>query len=148
MSEPGTLSVAEVAAATGFSRVALYRAVKDGRLSRWLVRDDKGHARLMAECVGPIRSGVLRVRAETRRAAPAPEPEPAPELPQPSWLDVAAWANELLDCSAWSAPPWPADRWATLNVVLDQASDLAAEHGPFNVAVLEQLDKEADALAP
>ena len=70
------------------------------------------------------------------------------ELPQPSWVDVAAWANELLDCSAWSAPPWPADRWATLNVVLDQASDLAAEHGPFNVAVLEQLDKEADALAP
>jgi hypothetical protein len=63
-----TLSVAEAAAATGFSRQAVHRAIKDGRLSRFVIRDAAGLCRLLPEAIGQIRSGLLR-RGPGRLAA-------------------------------------------------------------------------------
>ena len=40
--------------------------------------------------------------------------------------DQEAWAqkaNSYLDCSAWGAPPWTADQWATLRVVMEVANE-------------------------
>ena len=40
--------------------------------------------------------------------------------------DEEAWAqrcNAYLDCSASGAPPWTADQWATLRVVLELAGE-------------------------
>jgi hypothetical protein len=76
---PPTLSVAEAAAATGFSRQAIHRAVKDGRLSRFLIRDAAGRCRLMFEAVAQIRGGLIRQRVDTGRPAPPPRPAPEPE---------------------------------------------------------------------
>ncbi len=149
LTNPPTLSVAEAAAATGFSRQAVHRAIKDGRLRRFLVRDAAGHCRLMSEAVGAIRSGILRQRIDTAPAAPpsppAPAPAPAPPAnPAQLWADIGTWANALLDLGRWGPPPWPPERWATLDIVLDQAEDLAAEHGPCTPELLAQLEQECE----
>ncbi len=141
MSKYATLTVAEVASATGYSRVAVHRAIRDQRMGRWLIRDQRGRARLIAEVVDAIRRGaVLRVRADTRRPAAPPPPPPPPAgdgdgdgLSATVW---APWANELLDADQWSPPPWDPTQWASLAVVLDQAADLATEHGPLTADAL------------
>jgi len=33
------------------------------------------------------------------------------------------WLNSYLDCSAWGAPPWTADQWQTLRVIVELAGD-------------------------
>jgi len=41
--------------------------------------------------------------------------------------DQEAWAqrcNRYLDCSAWGPPPWTADRWQTLRVVMELSDQL------------------------
>ena len=130
--------MAEVAAATGFTRQAVYRAVRDGRLSRYVVKDGKGHTRLLPEAVAAIRSGMLRLRVDTHQPpAPAPAANPG-EL----WGSVAAWANALLDLPSWGPPPWTGDQWATLSAVIEQADDLEAEHGVFSAELLAQLDAQ------
>ncbi len=63
---------------------------------------------------------------EALAAALAPIDRWADELPAPDWQRIAKLANASLDCSAWGPPPWPADRWATLQVVLELAQEAAA----------------------
>jgi AcrR family transcriptional regulator len=140
MEGPATLSVAEVAAASGFTRQAIYRAIKDGRLGRWLIRDSRGRARLVPEAVKAIRSGgILSLRVDT--AAPALPPAPSP----PSWDVMASWANALLCPEHWGPPPWPPDRWLTLEGVIDEAEELAIAHGDYSAAVMAALaDEEGD----
>ena len=137
--DPPTLSVAETAAATGFTRQAVHRAVKDGRLSRFLIRDSQGHARLMPEAIGAIRRGLLRQRIDT--APPAPEPEADPGFMD--WSDVAGWGNAQVDCSVFGAPPWTAEQWSTLALVLDQSCELAVERGPCTPEALAAFEAEA-----
>ena len=133
MEGPETLSVAEAAAASGFTRQALYRAIKDGRLTRWLIRDARGCARLVPEAVRAIRSGgVLTLRVDTAAPAPSPAPAPAP----PNWDVMAPWANSLLSPEHWGPPPWPACRWATLETVIREAEELAVAHGDYRAAVM------------
>jgi hypothetical protein len=148
MTEARTYSAAEIAAATGFSRQAVHRAVKDGRLARYVLKDGRGHTRLLPEAAAAIRSGLLRLRVDsaaghTPPPPPPPAPAPAPD-PQTLWADVASWANGLIDATAWGPPPWPPERWATLDIVLDQADDLAAEHGPCTPELLAQLEQECE----
>jgi hypothetical protein len=64
---------------------------------------------------------------EALAAALAPIDRWADELPTPNWERIAELANASLDCSAWGPPPWPADRWVTLQVVLELAIDEAAD---------------------
>jgi hypothetical protein len=143
LTDPPTLSVAEVAAATGFTRQAVHRAIKDGRLRRYLLRDSAGHARLMPEAVVQISRGLLRQRIDTAWPAPpppAPEPEADPGFIE--WTDVAAWGNAQLDCNVFGPPPWTASRWCTLSVVLDQACELATERGPCTPEALAAFEAE------
>ena len=72
--------MAEVATLTGFARQTVYRAIKDGRLNRWLIRDAEGQARLVPDGVTAIRRGVIRPRIDSQ-PRPAPAPAPAPEPP-------------------------------------------------------------------
>jgi hypothetical protein len=143
--DPPTLSVSEVAAATGFSRQAVYRAVRDGRLSRFLIRDDAGHARLMPEAVVQIRRGLLRQRIDT--APPATPPPPAPEAAAepPSWDDVAGWGNALIDRTAFGPAPWSPTMWSSLSYVIEMACELAGEHGAATPEALAAFEAEAEA---
>ena len=138
MDEPRTFSVAEMAAATGYARQSVSRAVRDGRLNRWLVRDSKGHARLMPEAATAIRSGVLRLRVDSKAAnlPPPPAPDSAPAPSAELW---APWANGLLDLTQWSPPPWDATRWRTLLVVAAEAEGLAQQWGEFDSEILAGL---------
>lgn len=36
--------------------------------------------------------------------------------------EIAERANAYLDCSAWGPPPWTADQWQTLKVILELAN--------------------------
>jgi len=132
--EQATLSVAEVALASGFARQSIHRAIRDGRLNRWLIRDSKGRARLAAEVVVAIRQGgLLGLRVDTKQPAPAPPPvaAPAPVAALPSWGLMAPWANAQLAVEAWNPPPWTAEQWLTLEVVTQQAEELAIELGEW-----------------
>lgn len=95
MSDTGSFSVAEAATLTGFARQTIYRAVRDGRLNRWLIRDDKGQARLSPDGVTAIRCGVIRSRVDSKpRPEPAPAPTPAPEPEPPAdEPDPAFWSE-------------------------------------------------------
>jgi hypothetical protein len=138
MKEPATLSVAEVALATGFSRQAVHRAVRDGRLNRHLIRDAKGRARLVPESVAAIRSGLLRLRADSAAGhMPAAVPAPSAEV----W---ALWANALLDCSQWGPPPWEPTRWRTLEIVISEAQALVGQFGAFDAEVWAELVAEGE----
>ena len=142
MTAARTFSVAEVAQATGFSRQALYRAIKDGRLNRWLIRDVAGRARLTAEAVAAIHSGVLRPRIDSKPEVFKPVAK-APAI-TPKLDDVASWANALLLLPKWTAPPWDGKQWRTLAIVEAQAEDFAAEHGPWSESVFQQLEQEGE----
>ena len=130
--------MAEAAAATGYARQSIYRAIRDGRLNRHLVRDSKGQARLMPEALTAIRSGLLRLRADSA-AGHVPGPAPAP--PADVWANIASWGNALLDAASWGPPPWTGDQWSTLAAILEEADDLECEHGAYRAGVLEQLEQ-------
>ena len=155
MEEPATVSVAEAALATGFTRQSIYRAIRDGRLNRHLIRDSKGRARLMPEALTAIRSGLLRLRADSGAGqAPAVDAEPSADVwaadasavgerweataapPADLW---APWANALLDCSLWTPPPWNPTRWRTLAIVAAEAEALALQWGEFDAEILQGL---------
>ena len=86
MSDTGSFSVAEVATLTGFARQSIYRAIKDGRLNRWLIRDAEGQARLSPDGVTAIRRGAIRPRIDSQpRPTPAPVPEPQADEPDEFW---------------------------------------------------------------
>lgn len=53
--------------------------------------------------------------------ADLPELDAAPEVPL-----VVEFANASLDCSPWGPPPLSADKWATLNVVMELAQEAVA----------------------
>jgi len=145
---PPTLSVAEAAAATGFTRQAIHRAVKDGRLSRFLIRDAAGHCRLMPEAVGAIRGGLLRQRVDTARPAPAPPPTPEPEpdaaAEGPTWEEVASWGNALIDRRAFGLAPGSSTLWVSLSNVLDLAYEQATERGRCTPEALAAFELEGE----
>jgi len=145
LQNPATLSVSEAAAASGFTRQAVYRAIRDGRLNRYLLRDGAGRARLMAEAVGAIRRGLLRQRVDTAPMPPPPAPAPEPErepIPASVWGD---WANALLDLTQWAPPPWSGTRWASLAITADQAYALAEQYGPCTPEALARFEADAEA---
>ena len=66
------------------------------------------------------------LRDDALAAAMAPIDQWANNQQTPDWQRIAELANESLDCSAWGPPLWPADRWVTLQVVLELAIEEAA----------------------
>jgi hypothetical protein len=123
MKEPATLSVAEVALATGFSRQAVHRAVRDGRLNRHLIRDAKGRARLVPEAVTAIRSGLLRLRADSA-AGHTPAPPPARDEDEtPLAAELAFWVEHGRIADP-EAPPLSTDAfWGEVAAMLSGLMD-------------------------
>ena len=76
----------------------------------------------------PLRRLIARDGLEARWArstrARVDCPIPSAERSQRRYWDrFADAANEMLDCDAWSGPPWNAERWAVLVGVMQQAAD-------------------------
>ena len=53
----------------------------------------------------------------------APEPESEPLTFDEKWEIIAEKANETLDCSAWSAPPWNGNQWVVLAGIIQIGID-------------------------
>ena len=75
---------------------------------------------------------LLREGLETRFARSTrpriDKPQAQPSLPkvktadfEKQWEVIAEVANNTLDCSAWSAPPWTGQQWAVLAGCIDIA---------------------------
>jgi hypothetical protein len=76
----------------------------------------------------PVRRLIARDGMEARWArstrARVDCPIPSAERSQRRYWDrFADAANEMLDCDAWSGPPWNAERWAVLVGVMQQAAN-------------------------
>ena len=76
----------------------------------------------------PVRRLIAREGLEQRWArstrARVDCPIPSAERSQRRYWDrFADAANEMLDCDAWSGPPWNAERWAVLVGVMQQAAN-------------------------
>jgi excisionase family DNA binding protein len=107
------ISVQQAAATLGVSAASVYKALKAGRLPVRRVGN-----RLMLE-----RDGLAaRWHGSSQRRRVVPQSA----APGPDWVAISERANEMLDCAAWGPPPWPADRWATLAMVISLAEEQAA----------------------
>ena len=143
------LTISEAAAHLGYrSRTVIYRLLRDGLLRDYAAGRDGRSQLLESHPVGrcPLRDHVaacLQLRHDSplgHRADPVAAMSDA-ELarhtdqvmagldaaPLPPWERIAELANASLDCKSWGPPPWPADRWATLQVVFEMAQEAAAD---------------------
>jgi hypothetical protein len=74
----------------------------------------------------PVRRLIAREGLEqrwarsTRARVDCPVPS-AERTQQRFWSDFADAANEMLDCDAWSGPPWTPFQWSVLVGVMQQA---------------------------
>jgi hypothetical protein len=113
-SDKKLISVREAAAILQRSPSAVYQAIKASP-PRLTYAD-------------PLRRLIARDGLEARWArstrARVDCPIPSAERSQRRYWDrFADAANEMLDCDAWSGPPWNAERWAVLVGVMQQAAD-------------------------
>jgi hypothetical protein len=113
-SDKKLISVREAAAILQRSPSAVYQAIK------------ASPPRL--HYADPVRRLIAREGLEQRWArstrARVDCPVPSAERSQRRYWDrFADTANEMLDCDAWSGPPWNAERWAVLVGVMQQAND-------------------------
>jgi hypothetical protein len=113
-SDKKLITVREAAAILQRSPSAVYQAIKASppRLSY----------------ADPLRRLIARDGLEARWArstrARVDCPIPSAERSQRRYWDrFADTANQMLDCDAWSGPPWNAERWAVLVGVMQQAAD-------------------------
>lgn len=105
------VTVREAAALLGVSVQSVHKACRTGRIR---VHHVKG-VRVLE------RDGLeRRWWGSSQRLADRPAPPLAAE--PPDWQQIAAAANPMLDPDLWGPPPWPADRWATLAMVLSLAT--------------------------
>lgn len=168
MQQVSYISAAELARRCEVTRAAVCLAIKQDRISPGKVRRNGKNVLIDAAHGMSVLGHHRSSKPEPTPAAPAPvitnddlggllawgepapppppAPAPGPEYqagnPADLWADNASWANQLLDVKRWSPPPWPADRWATLDAVLDQADDLAAEHGAYTPELMARLQAE------
>ena len=107
------VTIREAAALLGVSVQSVHQACRVGRIRFELVKGVR-----VLERAGLER----RWWGSSQRLADRPaSPPPAPATPD--WDQIAAAANSMLDPDLWGPPPWPADRWATLAMVLSLAVD-------------------------
>jgi hypothetical protein len=146
------VTVSEAAAHCGYaSRTVIYRLHRDGRLrdyeagrqgrSMLLETHPPGRCSLRAHI-----AACVQLRYDSPLAQRRPPAEPLVELGDaelgaccdevmagldavelgPDWEEISEAANSMVDCKAWGPPPWAADQWATLAVVLELAQEAAA----------------------
>jgi excisionase family DNA binding protein len=109
------VTVREAAALLGVSVQSVHKACRVGRIRVHHVRGIR-----VLERDGLER----RWWGSSQRLADRPAPPLAAE--PPDWQQIAAAANPMLDPALWGPPPWPADRWATLAMVISLAEEQAA----------------------
>ncbi len=107
------VTVAECAAILGVSSQAVYKGLRSGRVP-W----QRIQGRRCVERAGLER----RWWGSSQRLADRPASLPSAPA-TPDWDKIAAAANQMLDPDLWGPPPWSADRWATLAMVLSLATD-------------------------
>jgi hypothetical protein len=111
------VSVAEAALILGISTQAVYKGLKVGRVP---------FLRISGKRVLEREGLEQRWWGSSQRLADQPsQPSPAPAPEPPDWEQIAAAANPMLAPDLWGPPPWPADRWATLAMVLSLAEEEA-----------------------
>ena len=116
---PVFVTVREAAALIGVTEQAVHKRIRAGRFPHQLVDGVRVLERdgLEARWWGSsqrVADMPERGRAALRRGA---------GVDGPDWVSIAQQANAYLDCDAWGPPPWPADRWATLRVVIELAME-------------------------
>jgi excisionase family DNA binding protein len=129
------LTVAEAALTLQVTSQAVYRALGAGRLPFRMIEGRKCVKRegLTAAFWGTSQRRDPRAVQASVQTLDEDPPRPMAQLmaglaaPAPPWQRIAQLANAGLDCAAWGPPPWPADRWATLAMVLSLAEEAAAE---------------------
>ena len=129
------LTVAEAALTLQVTSQAVYRALGAGRLPFRMIEGRKCVKRdgLAASYWGTSQRRDPRAVQASVQTLDEDPPRPMAQLmaglaaPAPPWQRIAQLANAGLDCAAWGPPPWPADRWATLAMVLSLAEEAAAE---------------------
>lgn len=105
------ISVAEAAEILGRSKSTIYAALNSSP-PRLHYHDLK--RRLL------LREGIEnRFARSTRPRIDKPQVQPSPPIGKTTdfssqWEAIAETANETLDCSLWSAPPWSGQQWAVL----------------------------------
>lgn len=119
------------------SRSRLQRLIKAGLLDGYL-RQGGGRSTLLETDPPGLPSLREVVRANTRVRFDSPlwrdggedlsdEAMEAAMAPINRWIESRdGWterANAYLDCSCWGPPPWTADQWQTLRVVMEMAYD-------------------------
>ena len=107
------VTVKEAAMLLGVSEQAVHAACRRGRIR--------------FETIGGVR--VLQrdgLAARWHGSSQRRRVVPQSAAPGPDWPAIAERANEMLDCAAWGAPPWPSDRWATLQMVISLAREAVA----------------------
>ena len=110
------VSITEASIALGFrSRSTIYRLLKNGSLSEF-ERTSPSGARCL-ELDGLADTVRRLLRRQVNSATPVPSAAPALDW----WGDVASSCNRYLDVDCWGPPPWTADQWQTLRVVMEMA---------------------------
>jgi len=119
------ITAAEFAKRMGCSRSNVTQAIATGRIQPKYVRRDGTRVRVATACIADweATSNRHQQRGLLPMAWGGSTEITEKELDlAPSWDQVAELANASLDCSAWGAPPWSGDQWATLAVVLELAT--------------------------
>ena len=119
------ITVAEAAEILGRTKSAIYAALNASppRLHYHDVRKRL----LLREGLEERFNRSTRPRADKPRPQ-APEPAPTPLSFEEKWELIAESANQILDCEAWSGPPWTAHQWGVLAGAIEIAiEDLKAE---------------------
>ena len=108
-----TAGVLEASRRLGYrSRSTLLRLIQSGQLADFIRESPTGALQLELE---GLRERVQQL-VQFRPNSVAHQPQGPP-----SWPEIASLANSYLDCDAWPGPPWTADQWATLGLILEMA---------------------------
>ena len=102
------VTVSEAALLLGVSQQAVHRACRVGRIR--------------FEVIGGVRV-LQREGLAARWHGSSQRRRMIPVEPEPDLVAIAERANAYLDCSAWGPPPFSADQWQTLQVVMEMAGE-------------------------
>jgi hypothetical protein len=112
------ITAAAFARLVGCSKPNVTQSIQRGRIKVNDLRRDGRNTYINTRAVADWQATSTSGLPALAWAAPA-----AAVPPPPDWQQIAAAANPMLDPDLWGPPPWPADRWATLAMVLSLATD-------------------------
>jgi hypothetical protein len=113
---PAFVTVAEAAVIVGVTPQAVHKRIRAGTIPSEAARNGQRILR---------RDGLeRRWWGSSQRIADMPDHgRQAISSTQPDWQAIADRLNSFIDPHAWTAPPWSADQVATLQTLLELATD-------------------------